>query len=172
MEFLKGTGRILLPFREMFNNKKSFEVDYKGKIVNGFFSYNHVGKNLLKFSFVSSKSPYLQAIIMSLSQFKGNIFIDGKEVQIGKNKFAKLYFCEDTTPNEFDVQVNLIDGVIAIGSGADSIGDKKNFHYLSGGNAMVITKWGDNKYRFNCNDFENDDDFDDLIFDLEIIGPC
>ena len=37
---------------------------------------------------------------------------------------------------------------------------------------MIIEKTGKDSYRFYCNDYENDDDFDDLIFDMEIITPC
>ena len=34
---------------------------------------------------------------------------------------------------------------------------------------MYIEQIGENKLRFYCNDHEIDDDFDDLIFDMEIM---
>ena len=36
------------------------------------------------------------------------------------------------------------------------------------GNAFWMEQLSDNRYRFYCNDHRMDDDFDDLIFDLEI----
>ena len=36
------------------------------------------------------------------------------------------------------------------------------------GNAFWMEQLSDNRYRFHCNDHQMDDDFDDLIFDLEI----
>jgi len=38
------------------------------------------------------------------------------------------------------------------------------------GNAFWIERISDSKYRFHCNDHKMDDDFNDLIFDLEIEG--
>ena len=35
-------------------------------------------------------------------------------------------------------------------------------------NAFWIESFSKNHYRFHCNDHQMDDDFDDLIFDLEI----
>lgn len=34
---------------------------------------------------------------------------------------------------------------------------------------MIIEHFEHNKYRFICNDHEDDEDFDDLIFEMEII---
>ena len=36
------------------------------------------------------------------------------------------------------------------------------------GNAFWMDQHSDNRYRFYCNDHKMDDDFDDLVFDLEI----
>ena len=36
------------------------------------------------------------------------------------------------------------------------------------GFAMIKEELGEDKFRFYCNDIDWDDDFDDLIFDLEI----
>jgi hypothetical protein len=37
------------------------------------------------------------------------------------------------------------------------------------GCAIVIDELGENQYRFNCNDVDRDDDFDDLVFDLSVV---
>ena len=34
---------------------------------------------------------------------------------------------------------------------------------------MIIEKQNNNCYKFYCNDHENDDDFDDLIFEMKIL---
>ena len=34
--------------------------------------------------------------------------------------------------------------------------------------AMIVEKNGENSYVFHCNDYVYDDDFDDLVFSLEV----
>ena len=66
------------------------------------------------------------------------------------------------------MKIELTDGDICICNGSDLLGTKKVWRSLCEGCAMIIENISENHLRFYCNDHENDDDFNDLIFDLEI----
>lgn len=89
-------------------------------------------------------------------------------MKIPKNRFPKLNFWYDITPKQFDVEFVVEDGSLTICNGSDPIGTKQFNHTLVFECAMIIEKLGEDKFRFHCNDHENDD-FDDLIFEMEII---
>lgn len=86
-----------------------------------------------------------------------------------KGCFPQLRLDEKSTPKQFEIDVLLQGGDLAIGNGSFDLHVPEICRTLSGGCAMVIEKLGTNYLRFHCNDYENDDDFDDLVFDLEII---
>lgn len=75
---------------------------------------------------------------------------------------------EESNPNGFYVDINSDNGFITINNCSDSIGTGEFYDSLIEGRAMYIEQIGENKLRFYCNDHEIDDDFDDLIFDMEI----
>ena len=54
-------------------------------------------------------------------------------------------------------------------NGSDLTGTKQFCRSMHMGCAIYIEELGENKYRFNCNDHEIDDDFDDLIYEMEIV---
>lgn len=85
-----------------------------------------------------------------------------------KTRFPKVNYWFDTAPKEIEIKLLLEKGHILLCNGSDPIGDKQFCHSLGFGCAMYIEKISDNKYRFHCNDHENDDDFDDLVFEMEI----
>ncbi len=156
-------------FSEMFLEQNSSVIEYKGKKVNKCFTFDKKGEHILKFSLISSASQFLQAIIIHWSSFEGQLFIDGEEVKKPKRRFPQTILDEKYAPKQFEIRVILHSGKFIICNGSDLLGDEKYWNSLYGGCAMIIEEIGENHYRFYCNDYENDDDFDDFVFEMEII---
>ena len=123
----------------------------------------------MKFTFISPSSKYLQAIIIHWDSFKGQLFINGEEVKKPKTRFPQIILDEKYTPKQFEMKVILHSGRFRICNGSDLLGDQKIWRSLYGGCAMIIEEGENNSYTFYCNDHENDDDFDDLIFKMQIL---
>ena len=152
-----------------FQKEMSLEIIYKGQKINRCFNLYKKGKYKLKFTFIKTNSQFIQAIKIFLDDFKGNLIFNGNKIIIPKKKFPQLNFFEDTASKEFILEVDLEDGHLTICNGSDSIGTKQFCHSLVFGCAMIIEHPEHNRYRFICNDHEDDEDFDDLIFEMEII---
>lgn len=157
-------------FSSLFKEQNSHEIEYKGKKINAYYTFNKKGEYILRFKFISSSSNYLQAIIIHWDSFEGQLFIDGVEAKKPKKKFPQTLLNEKYTPKQFEIKVILNSGEFRICNASDLLGDEKIWRSLYGGCAMLIEEIGKNHYRFNCNDHEIDDDFDDLIFEMEIIN--
>lgn len=142
---------------------------YNGKKVYRCYDVNKPGAYKLKFNFVSSNSIYNQAIALILYQFKGKVRINGVEQKLGKREFMKFHFFEKSEIKSFEVDVELKNGAINICNGTDLDGDFRFTHTLVRGSCFHYEEISKNRFRFYCNDYEPDDDFDDLIFELEII---
>ena len=162
----------MMMFSEQFSQQHSFEIMHNGKKINAFFRYDKKGIYRLRFDFLSTASPYRQAVVLHLSEFHGRIFMDGKEIAIAKKKrFPQIVFSEADSinaPNYIEMTIELQDGDIAICNGSEHPEIEGLWTTLYGGCAMIIEQLDTLHYRFYCNDRENDDDFDDLIFELSI----
>lgn len=128
------------------------------------------GEYRLNLKFISSNSKYIQSIGVCLFKFKGTAKVDGDPVKLGKRTFTSLSFYEDTAPKQFTVDLNVKAGDVCIFNDAYNwwITDDKRPHPLFALPAMIVTKTGPYNYVFHCNDHEYDDDFDDLVFSLDI----
>lgn len=155
-------------FSEQFLEQDSFEIEYKGRRIYAFYRIEKVGRYVLKFKFVETNANHTQAIIIHLNEFVGRLYINGEEIRKPKGSFPQLIFDETYASQIIELEVELFSGNIVICNGADLLGEGKIWRSLYGGCAMVIEEIEENHFRFLCNDFENDD-FDDLIFELEII---
>lgn len=156
----------MMYFSSMFAEAQSTSIEYKGKVLHLIDKYEGKGRQKLKVRFLSNNSKYTQAVVLQLSSFKGDIYLNGERIQVQKSAFPKINFWQDYAPREFELEVDLKDGFIAICNGADPLGNKILCKHMTEGCAMIIEDLGDKK-RYYCNDFENDDDFDDLIFEIE-----
>ena len=143
-------------------------IDYNGKKIHKYFRFDKKGTYILKFSLVSVNSKHSQAIHFHLSTFKGDILINGEKVKIKKSAFPQLVLEEKHSPRKFDMLVILEEGFLTICNSSDLLDDGIIWRSLYGGCAMIIEEIGKNHYKFHCNDHENDDDFDDLDFELKI----
>lgn len=157
------------PFNVMFEEKNCEEIYYKNNIIKRSLIFKNIKKLKFSLSFISTNSIYNQAIVLLFSDdFKGTIIINNKKFNLPKIKFPKICFWQDTSPQNIQIEIFFEKGFINLCNGADPIGDKKICSTLTFGSAMICEKRDNNSYLVKCNDFENDDDFDDLIFEISI----
>lgn len=143
-----------------YNNEKIYIVDY----------YNLHGRHKIKFTFVSTNSINEQCIILSLLNAKCDILCNNKKYTIPKTKFPTLDIFEKNFGKEFILDIDLQEGTIGICNGSImKAGEMELVTYFSRSCAMKIEEISPTKKRYYCNDFENDDDFDDLVFEMEIM---
>ena len=81
----------------------------------------------------------------------------------------KVILEQKYAPKQFEVSINLVEGDLAIFNASDPLGTGEIWESLFGGCAMIIEEKCDNQFVFYCNDHENDDDFDDLVFELTVL---
>lgn len=171
----------MIPNERAFDGKNSFE--YNGIIYQRFFYLEKHGDYQLRFRFISVNSQNRQAISLGPSQhpnFIGSIQMDGEELFRAKKKRPQSYlFVQGVFPNdEFILSVHVENGLICICNASDLLGNgierygKGAFTIAEYGNAFWVEQLSEGSVRFHCNDHEFDDDFDDLIFDMEIVENC
>ncbi len=156
----------MIPNSRAFNGKSSYEFD--GKTVYRWHHIHRKGDYNLHFSIKSINSNHKQGIALFFSNFKGRIFLNGDTLPILKGKFKHYTFKEDEISNgEFILNVHAEEGHIFFGNASEVPGNN-GYECGAFGCAFWIEMIGENHYRFHCNDHEYDDDFNDLIFDMEI----
>lgn len=157
----------MIPNDKFFDMKT--EVIYEGKLYSRIFAViDAPGKYRFHFEFISTNSDYEQCIGLSLFEFKGVIYIDGEKVKLGRGEFKGMQFSEKTAPQKFDIEIDVESGIVSIYNSARGwLEDIKN-HTPSAVPAMIVDKIEENNYVFHCNDYVYDDDFNDLVFSLEI----
>lgn len=144
-------------------------IEHEGKKYCKFFSpLSEPGEYELIIKFVSTNSDYVQTINVTFSDFKGKAFVDEAEIKIKKRGFYSLSFCEDTAPAEIRLRVIYERGYVTIINGMRDFFASPSGNVLQLPPIMIIEEKSSGYYRFYCNDYENDDDFDDLIFDMEV----
>ena len=158
----------MMMFSEQFLEQGSYEIEYNGRKVNAFFTFDRKGEYILKFKFISTSSELGQAIIIHWDRFVGQMFINGTGVKKPKGRFPQTVIAQKYAPEQFEIKVVLESGKFRICNGSDLLGDEKIWRSLYGGCAMIIEELGENHFRMHCNDHDNDDDFDDMIFELHI----
>ena len=159
----------MMMFSQQFVMSDSFEIEYKGKTVRAFYNFNKIGKYILRFKFISVSSMYDQAVVLHLDSFKGKLFIDGNELVLPKNKFPQIVLEQKYAPKQFDMLVVLEKGELTVCNGSDPLGTGEVWYSLDMGCAMSVEPVAQNRFVFYCNDHENDDDFNDFIFEIEVL---
>lgn len=158
-------------FELMFEEAGSNEIEYKGKKILRFYKFERIGKFRLQFKFVERNSPFGQGIAIGFTSYSGPIYVNGKKREMARKVFKDIYMIQEAYPDGFyiDVKIRNDNEFITVKNCSDSIGTGEFYDSLIEGRAMYIEQIGENKLRFYCNDHEIDDDFDDLIFDMEIM---
>lgn len=185
----------MIPNDRAFNGKNFFQEN--GKNFFRYERIEKKGKYTLKLKFIAVNSPYKQGIAIRFSrnpEFKGKILINGIRLTKPRKKHLSYIIREGLfTDNEVKLEILIEDGFIAFCNASNLLADysdlpnkmtemidKKSEQFESKGftssfsashmygNAFWVEPLSENCYRFYCNDHQMDDDFDDLIFDLEV----
>ena len=186
----------MIPNGRAFNGKETFEAD--GKTFYRSWKISHQGEFRVVIQVKEIHSTYKQGIAFSLSSnpaFKGVIRINGQNWPIDRRKRMNhvIPVSLDVPYVQLVLDLDIQEGYLWIANASDFLDDypeliakvsaqtgrtREQFRgctFTSGfsaanmyGNAFWIETLAENKFRFHCNDHEMDDDFDDLIFDLEI----
>ena len=182
----------MIPNDRAFNGNPSFEFDGKT-----FFRYHKLaqqGEYQFKINLVAKNSPYKQGIAVSFStkpKFKGTLLINGVEFS-PRNKHSIHVIGEELfNDNDLELKITIEEGFVSFSNASDILGDYREElskfkgtsnktlehreYFTSGftaanlyGNAFWIENVSENKKRVHCNDHKMDDDFDDLILDIEV----
>ena len=154
------------------------------------------GKFRIIIRVIEVNSKYRQGIAFCFStnpKFKGAFFLNGQKFVSERQKQNYVIPIIWPETNEFVIDFDVQDGYFILANASDFLDDYpdllerisrqtgrtreqfRNNSYASGltasnlyGNAFWIEKVSSNLFRFHCNDHEMDDDFNDLIFDLEV----
>lgn len=157
-------------FSLQFSEANSSVIEYNGRRVYRGDKFSILGHHKIKFTFISTNSPHTQAIVLATGNMEGDIYYNQKQHLNSKSPFSTLDIFEKDYGKEVILDVNLFGGKIGIYNGAvRKIGEKEFVSYCWWGSAMIIEEISPTKKRYYCNDYENDDDFDDLIFEMEIL---
>jgi hypothetical protein len=184
----------VIPDNRAFNGGETFEEN--GKTFYRSYKIEKNGTFELKVTIVSIDSMYRQAIAFNLSskpKFKGTLVINGEKFTPPKKQ--QFYVMPVAFPNKTEITMDfdIFEGYVSISNASDFLDDypeligkisaqtgrtREQFRgcsYTSGftagylyGNAFWMEQISNTQYRFHCNDHKLDDDFNDLVFDLEV----
>lgn len=172
----------MIPDHTFFGNQLEKTIDGKTYAYDYVVIGNTPGKYELRFHFVSSNSTFREAFTLTLCKYKGKMWIDGRAVKLGNRVFQTFIFEYKKAPDDFVVtlepkQLDMV--TISCCVADEDAGLWEDDDIIVGPDGMehdriirevvCVEPKGNNKYRVFCNDHECDDDFDDLIFDMEII---
>lgn len=150
----------LLVFEKEFEKSKGKPITYKGKIIRMWDQFQLPRKEIrLKFRIISTNSEWRQGISLKTT---GSFFF-GNDREF-KNSIG---IWEDTASSEDIFLCKSDDLVIEVVNVWDT-GDGviQSWH---NGAAMWYEEIRNGK-RYHCNDGHPDDDFDDIIFEIQIIN--
>ena len=184
----------MIPDVRVFNGKPFLEAE--GKVLYRYKTIAQTGDHAWRIRFLSVDSPYKQGVAFNLSRtFKGKLFLNGKRLAKPKKASESLMVFEEGSfpDNSFEFRLSVEEGSVSISCASDMLGDycdldrlsallKKDASptrsYVSGFtagaygnkcNAFWIEPLSESRYRYHCNDHAADDDFDDMVFELEIL---
>ena len=192
----KGGKSRMLPNNRNFDGKQYMEAD--GKVYYRSYSFDKKGKHRITIRVCEINSSYKQGITFSLSsipEFNGSLIINGQQFVPQKRKRIDYTIQNIVVGEEIVFELDMQEGVFRFANASDFLDDypglseklsaqtgrtREEFRgvsYYSGlstaynnGNAFWMEQLGEDKYRFHCNDHKMDDDFDDIILDVEIVS--
>jgi len=148
----------------------------------------------VKFTRVSSSSPYYTGIAFSFEDYSGEIIINDQTFEVpSKKRTFYVIEMQEGLKSTFFLKLASGKGKITFSCASDTLGDYReeiekfcrhtgtkiedvpSRSFKSGlgnpyakANMFWIEQITESLYRFHCNDHLVDDDFDDLIFDVEV----
>ena len=155
----------MIPCDAAFNGKNTYEEN--GRIHYRWYYPEFRGNYTLTFRFISTNSPLPQGVSLFVSSdFKGKMYLNGRELQPLKSTFAHYTFKVDEFPEkEFTLRVCSAAGKIILANTSQRH-NSDSWDCAVYGYALWVEELEENHYRFHCNDVDWDDDYDDLIFDI------
>ena len=160
----------MMYFSSMFSAAKENYCMYKGEKIYGCDFIEKPGKYYLKFKFVKENKKVEQLIILAFTiDCEYIIHYKGKEMKAIGKRFPTIDLTKDFFGKEFVLEVELIKGRIGICNGnIEMLGDKRYVTYMDREHAMKIEEKGSSKIYY-CNSTLHEDDFDDLVFEIELL---
>ena len=142
---------------DLFRESKGQPVDYKGRTIHMFDRVHVPDGHELRIVLESAGSDWRQGVHLSTD---GAFEVNDQTVE----KAVVLW--RDTAPREIALRVRTKSGECLVKNVWD-VGDGV-MHSWHGGAAMVVDG-SQALRRYRCNDGKNDDDFDDLVFSLQVV---
>lgn len=155
-------------FSVLFQEQNSPIIIYNGKIVYRYLRCTKSGEYIFQFRNVKSNSEHMQFFMLHLLKMNGKIFVNDKPILITKTRFPQFAMSEEELRNCHGMKITLTSGQFTICNGEDTSGEGLFADSLIFGAAITIERLDSGWFRFNCNDTENDDDFNDFIFEVKV----
>lgn len=143
-------------FEDLFLKSKGQPVVYKGQTIQMVDRFRVADGQTLKVKFESVNADWRQGIGLDID---GSFDIEGQTIK-------KTVLWQDTAPPEVVLKVHTRKGECQVKNVWD-VGDGviQSWH---NGAAMIVEELPNGK-RYKCNDGRADDDFDDLVFSIELV---
>lgn len=154
------------PFSVLFEEQGAKVIEYNGRIVFSCLRCTKANNYLIRIRNVRANSDEQQIICISTS-FQGTITINGEKIKKKKGVFSRISIFEKEINGEIMINLELIDGIFIIYN-ASIPNNSESTRSMVFGCALSPIEMSDGWYRICCNDYENDDDFDDLIFEMKV----
>jgi hypothetical protein len=167
-------------FSSLFLKSKAKPVEYNGKIMHMAHFLPVKDGDILIISIESTNSDCRQGLCIDIT---GWCELDGEKHKIGKG--IRMHFWEDTAPKEIKLTVHPTNDRVVIynicertsvntfTSDADGKPIMRESKWIDSNNfgaAMIIEEIEKNYFRYRCNDWHPDDNFNDIIFTVKNLG--
>jgi len=144
-----------MSFQKLFTESKGQSIIYNGKEIKMIDSITLLKDNAkIMVNFLSTNSIWKQGIIL---QTKGHF--EGNNQKIPN----KIILWENTSPKEVGLIIKSKDKILIVYNVWET--QDGTIHYWHNGGAMYVEEKHNGRI-YNCNDGFPDDDFNDLIFEI------
>jgi hypothetical protein len=149
-------------FNDLFQ-KKGITAEYKGQTISLYDHLSFQKGEVLKLKILSTHSPYKQAICITIIEPKNS-----KGLETNNVKARGFNLWEDSIPID-GVRIEILEDVkISIWNVWEEVeANGRKQIWSAKKNAAMKIEVKENKRIYYCNDGDNDEDFDDLVFQLE-----
>ena len=145
-------------FEDLFFESGGKPIDYKGIILQMVDQIDISKNSICLIEILKSKSKWKQGINFST---EGSFKINNEIV------YNSIVFWENTAPKKFELHIVSDSGILWVKNVWDT-GDGF-MNSWQNGSAMIVKNVDDGKMYY-CNDGEMNEDFDDIIFSLKMVG--
>lgn len=145
-----------MSFQELFKKSNGQSITYEGKEIKMVDKVSLPYKEtMIDVRFISTNSDWEQGLIL---QTKGEFIVNEQKIK------DKIVLWEHTAPELTQVITKSKDYTLIVYNVWKT--HDGTIHYWNNGGALYSTETNDKVITYHCNDGHNDDDFDNLIFEL------